>query len=250
MPSRRVGEVSLRRNTPLAAQAAVLIRKRLRLDYPEGGQIPGEIELANELNVSRGTVRQALAILDREGLIYRRQGSGTYANKYVLQIGARVEHAYEFTDLIRLSGFEAAIVPVEVRHEPASDEAIQRLQIEPGTEMLVVHKLFLADGEPAIYCIDALAASSVKTPYQEEELRAPIFEFLANRCHQDIDYILADILPEMAGEQVSHLLQCSIDDVLLRFDETSFNNANKPVLYSRIHYRSDRIHFGALRKKV
>ena len=242
--------MTIQRNIPLASQVAGLLRKRLRRDHVEGGQIPGEIELAEELDVSRGTVRQALTILDREGVIYRRQGSGTFANKHVLHIGARVEHAYEFTDLIRLSGFEAAIMPLEVTHEPAWDEAVERLEIEPDTEMLAVRKLFLADGEPAIYCIDTLPVSSIHAPYDEKELHAPIFEFLARRCHQHVDYILADILLEAAGEQLAELLDLSFHDVVLRFDETSYNKANKPVLYSRIYYRADRIHFSVLRKKV
>jgi DNA-binding LacI/PurR family transcriptional regulator len=46
--------------------------------YQPGQQLPGELELAESFCVSRGTVRQALMVLERDGLILRRRGSGSY----------------------------------------------------------------------------------------------------------------------------------------------------------------------------
>lgn len=46
--------------------------------YTSGQKIPGENEIARDYNMSRQTVRQAMALLEQEGLVERRQGSGTY----------------------------------------------------------------------------------------------------------------------------------------------------------------------------
>lgn len=45
--------------------------------YPENESLPGEVALAEKYNVSRNTLRQALAILCEDGLIVRAQGRGT-----------------------------------------------------------------------------------------------------------------------------------------------------------------------------
>lgn len=49
--------------------------------YPAGSQIPTEYQLMQELNVGRATVRAALAQLEQEGTIYKRQGVGTFVSK-------------------------------------------------------------------------------------------------------------------------------------------------------------------------
>lgn len=64
----------------------VLIVDAMRTEVrrlPEGAPIATEKELMHRFSVSRGTVRQAIAQLAQEGLLVRRQGSGTYRAKQV-----------------------------------------------------------------------------------------------------------------------------------------------------------------------
>ncbi len=57
------------------------IRKKIEnREYPLGSKMPSERELAKEFYVNRLTVRRALAILESEGLIQRKQGAGTFAS--------------------------------------------------------------------------------------------------------------------------------------------------------------------------
>ena len=57
------------------------IRKKIEdREYPLGSKIPSERELAEEFYVNRMTVRRALSILESEGLIQRKRGSGTFAS--------------------------------------------------------------------------------------------------------------------------------------------------------------------------
>lgn len=57
---------------------AELKRSIDRGEYPVGEKLPGETELSWRYHMSRQTVRQALSLLEQEGMIQRRQGSGTY----------------------------------------------------------------------------------------------------------------------------------------------------------------------------
>ena len=64
----------------------VLIANRLRQEiaegmYAPGDQLPQEMAIANDFNVSRITVRNALQQLENDGLIYRIQGAGTFVKE-------------------------------------------------------------------------------------------------------------------------------------------------------------------------
>lgn len=64
---------------PIAEQIARFIKNRVQFGtYAPGARLPGELALAEEFEVSRGTIRKALGALEQEGLIARRQGLGTF----------------------------------------------------------------------------------------------------------------------------------------------------------------------------
>ncbi len=63
---------------PLYHRIFLMLRDRLFAgEFPAGESLPGELQLAAELGVSRATIRRALALLEAEGLVSRRQGAGT-----------------------------------------------------------------------------------------------------------------------------------------------------------------------------
>jgi GntR family transcriptional regulator len=50
-------------------------------EYPRGGQLPTEEQLAERLGVHRVTVNRALSILRAEGLVYVHRGKGTFVTE-------------------------------------------------------------------------------------------------------------------------------------------------------------------------
>lgn len=242
--------MTILRNVSLATQVATHLRGRLHRKYTEGGRLPGEVELATELGVSRGTVRQALAILEQEGAVFRRQGDGTYANQQVLNITARAETAREFTELITNAGYTAKIALVKSERTEASDELALHLAVPPSTPVLLIHKVFSADGQPAIYCIDAVPVSLLDGSLDEAELAKPIFDVLARYSHLRVNHILAEIIPIVAEGELVELLAVQQGAPLLQFDETYYTETNRQIMFSRIYYKDPLIRFTILRKKL
>ncbi|WP_460302196.1 FadR/GntR family transcriptional regulator [Actinocorallia aurea] len=67
------------RRTPLFEQVAAQLREQITAGrWPVGSRIPTEPELAEQLGVARGTLREAVRALAHNGLLDIRQGSGTY----------------------------------------------------------------------------------------------------------------------------------------------------------------------------
>ena len=232
----------------MAVRAANTVRRWLRDDYANGGRLPSENEIAQQLGISRGTVRQALAILQQEGVITRQQGSGTYANARVLGIPARVDFAYEFGQLIEIAGLAATIRTLGVHEATADADTARRLSVAEGARMLPLSKLFLADPQPAIYVREIMPAALILEAYADSELEEPIFRFIERRCHTQVDYILSELVPTAASAEVAELLAVPPGSPQLRFVEVFYSPRNQPLVLARVDFRDPLIRFHALRK--
>ena len=240
--------IRARPNVPMTLQVANHLRGWLRREFASGGRLPGETVIAAELGVSRGTLRQALSILQQEGLISRQRGRGTFVNPNVLGIPARIDFAYEFTELISAAGFEADIKALAICPECADAETARRLGIQPGTPLLRVRKLFLADGRPAIYVDDVLRTDLIAEVYDPLELQKPMWRFLERRCHRPVKYVLSELAAIAAQDELAALLQVAPGSATLEFVEVSYDARNEPLVLANIYFRDQLIRFQALRK--
>jgi GntR family transcriptional regulator len=239
----------LERPESLAARVAKSLREELREEYVVGGQLPSEPELAVQFGVSRGTVRQALTILEREGVLFRRQGAGTFVH-YISRVQTRAEHAYEFSDLLRIAGYEPSIQLISFDTLPLSEKWAAHLDNEEAPNALVIRKLFLADGQPAIYCLDSIPLHLITTPYDEDELCLPVFDFMKAHCRQSTIQNLAEIIPDIVDEKLANLLAMEMGQPLLRIDEIGYNEEGKPILFTRAYYKEMFIRFSLLRTRI
>lgn len=221
----------------------------MRREYVVGGQLPSEPDLAAQFGVSRGTVRDALAVLEREGVIIRRQGAGTYVH-YISRAHIRAEHAYEYTDLLRLAGFDPGIRLDAYSYGQLSEDQAAELDLEPGAPALIVCKTFLANGQPAIYCRDLVPQSLILTPFDEAELARPFFEFLRARCRQDSVQHLAELIPTVATAEIADLLTIAPGTPLLQVEEISYNALGAAVALHSTYYCDQFVRFSMLRKRM
>jgi GntR family transcriptional regulator len=238
----------MRPNVPMAIQVANHLRGQLRREFANGGRLPGEKEIAARLAVSRGTVRQALAILQHEGLISRHQGLGTFAIPHVSGIPARIDFAYEFTELIVSSGYDSDVKTLNKCFATASAETANALNIEPGAPLLRVCKLYLASGQPAIYEEDLLPTRLIREEYDLAEIEKPIWQFLDRRCHRQTKYVLSEIWPRLVDGCLAELFGVAPGSPTLNFVEVFYDARNEPLVLANIYYCEPFIRFHALRK--
>jgi GntR family transcriptional regulator len=107
---------------------------------------PSEAELCAAFQVTRGTVRHALQVLEREGLIYRRKGRGTFVARRRLAFD--LTRLYSITDDLRARGWQPGtrLLGLEEITPPLY---IQRaLKLPKRGRVWELRRLRLADGEP------------------------------------------------------------------------------------------------------
>lgn len=233
----------------MAARVVKSLRAELRHEYIVGGRLPSEPELAAQYGVSRGTVRQALAVLEREGVIIRRQGAGTYVH-YISRAQTRAEHAYEFTDLLRSAGFEPGIRLDSFTYEPLNEELAALVDVEPESQALVVGKTFLASGQPAIHCIDRIPTKWIRSEFDVQELEQPIFDFMRERCNLVTVQNLAEIIPTIASPEIAAILHLRPGSPLLCINEVGYDADGMAIVLHTAFYNDNFVRFSLLRKRI
>ncbi len=139
------------RSKPVAEQVEDIIRERIHSGvYPPGERIPSEDSLAEELQVSRASIRSALTVMATEGLIIRRQGDGTYASSQ-RKSSQPIKRAWIFSDFLETSGRDRQTRELERRARPASPQESESLGLNPGESVLSIRFLTTIDQKPVIY---------------------------------------------------------------------------------------------------
>src|SRR5919206_4503842 len=120
-----------------------------RGEFPAGTRLPSEPELAAELQVPRATLREALRAMELEGLLRRRQGSGTFIAEHP-RMANSLDVNFGVTDAIRAAGMTAGIARARHWVEPAPAGEAALLELEPGQDVVVVERVRTAEGKPVV----------------------------------------------------------------------------------------------------
>ena len=218
--------------------------------YANCSHLPRESELAKVMGISRTQLRDILAVLECEGFITRRHGVGTLINRHVLQLPVRIDMEQEFMDMIYAGGFTPSVAFVTSEESPATAEEAKKLNLPDGTKLMRVNKLCTANKNPAIYCEDMFDASLLATPASEQNLRAPVFQLLQEKCRLNCFMDVAKLLPVVADEHMAEILKMAPGTPLLYIEEVDYDVDGNPILYSRQYFVSGYFDYNILRKRL
>lgn len=135
--------------------AEELIRRIDQGEFPEGKQLPTEVELMNEYNASRNTIRDAVKLLIGRGLVYTSPGRGTFVLKAVEPFALTLtsvnretseSEAYRFE--AKLQGRKAEVSDPRVEIQKADKLVAWALGINEGDRVVIRHQERRIDGRP------------------------------------------------------------------------------------------------------
>lgn len=195
-----------------------------------GGRLPTERQLAEALGVSRPTLRQALELLQKDGLIERRQGSGTYVVEPRVLVDVRV--LVSLTRCIVASGMTPGARVLVSEVVPAGRELANRFAVPPQTPLQHFERLRFADDR--IVALERSWFPQAIAPNLNAfdiEHRS-VYDVLEReygvkllRANQEFDATSAD-------ERVAALLACEPGAPLMVVHRLSFDFSGRPVEYA------------------
>lgn len=114
-------------------------------EWPVGHMLPTEMELCEQFNMSRQSVRTAMLSLVSEGYLIRTKGKGTFVTT-----PQRVEESTvfieSFAEEMHRRGHETETEVLEFRKMRADDKLCERLQLAPGSSVLKLSRLRYCKG--------------------------------------------------------------------------------------------------------
>ncbi len=202
-----------------------------------GDPVPPESQLCAEHAISRTTVRQALSRLVFEGLIARRQGTGTFVAE------PRFQHTHvfpSFEEEMRARGAVTSHRLLASRQEPAEGRVAESLGVPDGTPVLVVERQRLVDGQIVGLEVRYFPLRIGKALTQEElesQPLVPAMRRILGRTHDRLDLrVTAGVA---RGREATRLGVPPGAPVLIR-ENTWYLDPDGPIQYGRSVYRGDR----------
>jgi GntR family transcriptional regulator len=215
--------------------------KRQLLDLTKamepGSPVPPERELAQRYGTSRTTVRQALAELVVEGRLLRMQGKGTFVAKPKV---AQLLELASYTQGMRAHGLHPQTRILDTSYVPADDQLAGLLGIRPGSRVLRIHRLRLADGEPMSTDVSHLAARRFPGLRRNLDRYASLYEALATAYGIELAEAVETIETVLADPKEARLLGVDVGLPLLLLSRQAFDVSGTPVEWAQSRYRGDR----------
>ena len=217
-----------------AEDVKIKIRKIIR-GLPAHSLLASERQLAEELLVSRMTLRLVLGELQREGLIYRRRGKGTFTSQE--RVSKRMGLT-SFTEDMAQKGLTAKtkVIGAEVVKPPL--ELVEAWGVEVPRVFRVTRLRF---GGSIPMCLeDAYLNVDAAPDLLAQDLTQSIYALFRNKYQNPICTATHEVQAILLDDETSKMLKVPKSTAALQFIQVGFDLANRPVEYCVSIKRADK----------
>jgi GntR family transcriptional regulator len=213
-----------------------------------GARLPSEPALAKELGVSRATLREAMRTFETQGLIRRRQGSGTYVTHPSGVIDSGLEVLESIETMAERIDLVVRLGELKVDHRSAREEEAAALGIESFQEVLAVSRVIMAEDRPVAYLIDTLPSDLLTSEELEESFTGSVLDLILKRGDPPLRYSRTEINAVTAPADIAKMMGIQRGDVLLRFCAQLISTEGRVVDYSFSYFLPGYFRFHVVRR--
>lgn len=203
-----------------------------------GQKLPSEKELQTTFNVSRITARRALGELERNGLVTKRRGKGTYVAKRP-EVPAFPKSTGSIDGLFMI-GRGGVVKEATMDEVPASSKINEVLGLtEPGASVVRIQRVLLLHGRPYAYHQNFYPTWIGKKIRREDLLNYPLLEILEKKLHITVLKVDQVIEATLADTEIADRLGISFGAPLLYVERTLTGEKRMPIGFTQAYYRGD-----------
>jgi len=224
---------------PRYHRIAEALRERIRVgELASGARLDNQRQLAKSFGVTLMTLRQALELLEREHLITRRHGLGTFVA--APSIDYDILQLRRFAGDLSAKGEHVATRLLGTRFGAADRRVAEALRLAGRPRVLVIERLRLVDEHPM-----SLQRSFLPSPLGDEVIRA---DLALTPLHQVLEFKLGVVITR-ASETVSAVrlgrreardLGCRAGEPAFESERVSYDAGGAPVVFDRAFIPGDR----------
>jgi GntR family transcriptional regulator len=206
-----------------------------------GSRLPPERELSEMLQVNRMTLRQALQLLERQGLVIRRQGDGTYVADP--KIERQAGRLFSFTRGMERRGYKPGARIIRLVECPVEAYLAVHLQLPISAPVYDIHRLRLINEEPVLLERYTIPVNRFPDLDRHDLVHRSMYEVLEKEYGVAVSQARQSLEPVVAAEYEAELLEIRPGAPLMLERRISFDKNNQPVEYGKDLYRGDRFRF-------
>lgn len=233
----------INKNSPLALykQIADVIRNKIQEGKLKPGELIGTIkDLEDQFSVSSITVRKAIGVLEKEGLLVSTPGKGTFVQEEILE--DHLPHLRSLSEVMIEKGMHPKIKVLEFQRVKAPPK-VEKLFKERNMDFLYIKRLHLHE---TIH----MALAQIYLPWVhgkklniEDVEKNTIYSILEKKLGMRIGYGDQLIKAEAADHDVAELLKLKEGDPLLKAERFTRNKEGEPIEFIALSYRADYYQF-------
>lgn len=201
--------------------------------WPEHFQLKSEIDLATELNVNRGTIRNAIKALIEEGLLVRIHGKGTFVAANVLE-QPLAESLTTFSESLIDQHIPYETRVLEQAVITAEQPVISLMSIEANSPIFFLKRIRTVKNVPAIFLKNYVVYAHCSGIETRDFVNRRLFEILETDFKLTLAWGRRYFEARTADEEVATALELSIGDPVMYAKQIVFLEDNSPIEMSDI----------------
>lgn len=224
---------------PLYYQIQQRLMDRIRAgEFRPGQPIPSLQEIAAQLGVSQMTARQAIRTLCDLGVMYSKQGKGTFISGIKHERNFR--QVLSFTEEMRVRGATPSSRVLSFRTQPSSREVSTALRMSRSQKVFRLRRVRLSDGLPMGIECSYLPQHMFPGLLDTFDPRGSLYQALAERY--GVQMAVTDEVVEVgkASAEEASLLKMASGSPVFLFTRTCYGENGNPLEYVKSTYRGDR----------
>ena len=237
-------------NEPLPYQAQYYLRGLIQSGrYQPGQKLPPEGIFAEQLGISRPTLREALYKLEMEGLIIRKHGVGTYISpSYQSRLDSGLEVLESIEHIARRIGLKTEMGDSVITERLATSAETAGLECDPGEQVLSVVRIILVGAKPVAHLSDILPLKFMRKKDLGLKFRGSVLDILLKRSQPPLIFSFTRLASIAADNGLARQLNIPRKTPLLKMESKLFTHNNMVVDYSISKFVSDYFDFHVIRR--
>ncbi|WP_034857222.1 GntR family transcriptional regulator [Sinorhizobium sojae] len=213
-----------------------------------GDKLPTEAQLTQRFKISRPALREALKLLEQDGVIYVEHGRGRFVSAMSAVHVDRPLTVFEsVTDMARHYGYATVNKVLSIAEEMPDATVAGQLRLKLGERVVRLERLRLHKDEPILYCVDYMPRNIIPARLYDVDWGGSLLDLLEefkNRPRMSAATVSAVTLPDDVVQRND--LRDFGPALLIR--ETCFNATGVPVVYAIDYHRGSHFSFSLVRK--
>jgi GntR family transcriptional regulator len=199
--------------------------------------MPSESELCDWFGVSRITIRQALSDLQREGLIFKIHGKGTFVAKP--KAYQNISSLQGLAESLEQQGYEVINQVLSIEYFSAPPEITGRLALAPGSILAKIKRVRLVNREPVSLEVTYVPANIGRQLESADLVTRDIFLILENDLGIALGHADLAIDAILAESELARALNIEVNTPIMRIERLTHTEGGAPLDFEYLYYRGD-----------